>query len=140
MRLPRVPFDVQFSPEGRELRIEYQDGVQHFGSATRTTPRFNKHSPEKGSPMTGLSAPVHRRSTSTEHVAFLSILHMKRQRGETLPWQGDERIESMGEPRIVERAFGIGASTLAEAIALIGEALNLQPASRIPKQNLGCPW
>jgi WD40 repeat protein len=31
MRLPRVPIDVQFSPEGRELRIEYQDGVQYFG-------------------------------------------------------------------------------------------------------------
>lgn len=32
------------------------------------------------------------------------------------------------EARIVERAFGIGASTLAEAVAVIGERLNLQPA------------
>ena len=33
-----------------------------------------------------------------------------------------------GEVRIVERAFGIGASALAEAVAVIGERLNLQPA------------
>ena len=33
-----------------------------------------------------------------------------------------------GEARIVERAFGIGASALAEAIAVFGEKLNVQPA------------
>ncbi len=33
-----------------------------------------------------------------------------------------------GEARIVERAFGIGASALAEAVALIGESLKLQTA------------
>lgn len=33
-----------------------------------------------------------------------------------------------GEARIVERAFGIGASVLAEAVALIGERLDFQPA------------
>ncbi len=33
-----------------------------------------------------------------------------------------------GEARIVERAFGIGASALAEAVARIGESLKLQPA------------
>ena len=33
-----------------------------------------------------------------------------------------------GEARIVERAFGLGASALAEAVAAIGETLNLQPA------------
>ena len=33
-----------------------------------------------------------------------------------------------GDARIVERAFGIGASALAEAVALMGESLNLQPA------------
>ena len=33
-----------------------------------------------------------------------------------------------GEARIVERAFGIGASMLAEAISLIGKTLNLQTA------------
>jgi IS6 family transposase len=33
-----------------------------------------------------------------------------------------------GEARIVERAFGIGASALAEAVALIGQQLELQPA------------
>ena len=33
-----------------------------------------------------------------------------------------------GEARIVERAFAIGASALAEAVALIGERLHLQPA------------
>ncbi len=33
-----------------------------------------------------------------------------------------------GEARIVERAFGIGASTLAEAVAVITEQLELQPA------------
>ena len=33
-----------------------------------------------------------------------------------------------GEARIVERAFGIGTSALAEAVALIGEQLELQPA------------
>lgn len=33
-----------------------------------------------------------------------------------------------GEARIVERAFGIGASALAEAVALIGENLKLQAA------------
>jgi hypothetical protein len=32
-----------------------------------------------------------------------------------------------GEARIVERAFGIGTSMLAEAVALIEEQLNLQP-------------
>ena len=31
-----------------------------------------------------------------------------------------------GEARIVERAFGIGASALAEVVAVIGEGLNLQ--------------
>jgi IS6 family transposase len=33
-----------------------------------------------------------------------------------------------GEARIVERAFGIGASALAEAVAVMGEKLNLQTA------------
>ena len=33
-----------------------------------------------------------------------------------------------GEARIVERAFGIGASALAEAVAVIGERLEPQPA------------
>ena len=33
-----------------------------------------------------------------------------------------------GEARIVERAFGIGAGALAEAVAVIGEQLELQPA------------
>jgi IS6 family transposase len=33
-----------------------------------------------------------------------------------------------GEARIVERAFGIGVSTLAEAISVFGEKLNVQPA------------
>jgi len=32
-----------------------------------------------------------------------------------------------GEARIVERAFGIGTSMLAEAVALIEEQLTLQP-------------
>jgi IS6 family transposase len=32
-----------------------------------------------------------------------------------------------GEARIVERAFGIGPSALAEAVASIGDMLNLQP-------------
>ncbi|MGI4831348.1 MAG: hypothetical protein ACRYFU_24685 [Janthinobacterium lividum] len=33
-----------------------------------------------------------------------------------------------GEARVVERAFGIGVSALAEAIATFGERLNVQPA------------
>ena len=33
-----------------------------------------------------------------------------------------------GEARIVERAFGIGVSALAEAIVVFSEMLNLQPA------------
>ncbi len=33
-----------------------------------------------------------------------------------------------GEARLVERAFGIETSALAEAVALIGEQLELQPA------------
>jgi len=33
-----------------------------------------------------------------------------------------------GEARIVERAFGIGARVLADAVALIAERLELQPA------------
>jgi hypothetical protein len=33
-----------------------------------------------------------------------------------------------GEARIVERAFGLGAGALAEAIGIIGESFNLQPA------------
>jgi len=33
-----------------------------------------------------------------------------------------------GEARIVERAFGIGACALAEAVAIIGESLAPQPA------------
>ena len=33
-----------------------------------------------------------------------------------------------GEARIVERAFGIRASALAEAVAVINEQLKLQPA------------
>ena len=33
-----------------------------------------------------------------------------------------------GEARIVERAFGIGLSALAEAIAVFGERLKVQPA------------
>ena len=36
--------------------------------------------------------------------------------------------EIRGEARIVERAFGIGASALAETVAAIGEQLKLQPA------------
>ena len=32
-----------------------------------------------------------------------------------------------GEVRIVERAFGIGAGALAEAVAVINEQLELQP-------------
>ena len=33
-----------------------------------------------------------------------------------------------GEARIVERAFGIGANALAEAVAILGETLELKPA------------
>jgi transposase-like protein len=33
-----------------------------------------------------------------------------------------------GEARIVERAFGLGTSALAEAVAMIGERLEIQPA------------
>ena len=33
-----------------------------------------------------------------------------------------------GEARIVERAFGVGASALAEALAALNEALKLQTA------------
>jgi IS6 family transposase len=33
-----------------------------------------------------------------------------------------------GEARIVERAFGIGANALAEAIAILSETLELKPA------------
>jgi IS6 family transposase len=33
-----------------------------------------------------------------------------------------------GEARIVERAFGLGPSALAETIALLGEKLSLQTA------------
>ena len=33
-----------------------------------------------------------------------------------------------GEARTVERAFGIGLGSLAEAVAVIGEQLELQPA------------
>ena len=33
-----------------------------------------------------------------------------------------------GEARIVERAFGIGAGALAEAVEIIGESLNLRTA------------
>jgi IS6 family transposase len=33
-----------------------------------------------------------------------------------------------GEARILERAFGIGAGALAEAVAVIGDSLNFQPA------------
>jgi IS6 family transposase len=33
-----------------------------------------------------------------------------------------------GEARIVERAFGIGVSALAEAISVFSEKLNVQPA------------
>ncbi len=33
-----------------------------------------------------------------------------------------------GEARIVERAFGIGASAIEEVVALISEQVNLQPA------------
>ena len=36
--------------------------------------------------------------------------------------------EIRGEARIVERAFGLGASALAETVAAIGEQLELQPA------------
>jgi IS6 family transposase len=35
-----------------------------------------------------------------------------------------------GEARIVERAFGLGAGALAEAVSIIGERLEPQPASR----------
>ena len=41
-----------------------------------------------------------------------------------------------GEARIVERAFGIGASALADGVALIGETLELQPACRLGKGGL----
>jgi len=33
-----------------------------------------------------------------------------------------------GEARIVERTFGLGAGALAEAVAIIGERLEIQPA------------
>jgi len=33
-----------------------------------------------------------------------------------------------GEARLVESAFGLGASALAEAVAVIGEGLEIQPA------------
>ncbi len=33
-----------------------------------------------------------------------------------------------GEVRIVERAFGLGASALAEVVAIIGQSLQSQPA------------
>jgi hypothetical protein len=33
-----------------------------------------------------------------------------------------------GEARLVERAFGLGAGALAEAVAIIGERLEIQPA------------
>ena len=33
-----------------------------------------------------------------------------------------------GEARIVERAFGIGAGALAEAVAIIAQSFELQPA------------
>jgi transposase-like protein len=33
-----------------------------------------------------------------------------------------------GEARLVERAFGLGAGALAEAVAMIGERLEIQPA------------
>jgi hypothetical protein len=33
-----------------------------------------------------------------------------------------------GEARIVERAFGLGAYALAEAVTLLGERLEIQPA------------
>ncbi len=36
--------------------------------------------------------------------------------------------DTRGEARIVERAFGLGASVLAETVAAIGEQLELQPA------------
>ena len=42
-----------------------------------------------------------------------------------------------GAARIVEHAFGIGTSMLAEAVALIEEQLNLQSFSRTPGQSLG---
>jgi IS6 family transposase len=42
-----------------------------------------------------------------------------------------------GEARIVERAFGIGASALAEAVTLIGPALQLQSAQRLRRAK---PW
>jgi WD40 repeat protein len=31
VRLPRVPMDLEFSPDGRRLRVEYQKGAQYFG-------------------------------------------------------------------------------------------------------------
>jgi WD40 repeat protein len=31
IQLPRVPVEVQFSPDGQQLRVEYQVGVQYFG-------------------------------------------------------------------------------------------------------------
>ncbi len=47
-----------------------------------------------------------------------------------------------GEARIVERAFGVGASALAEAVALIGESLRLQTAHLVLDISLAvsCPW
>ena len=51
----------------------------------------------------------------------------------TAVWVPDEAIFNVTqdiqvEARIVERAFGIGASALADAVALIGEQLELHPA------------
>ena len=37
-------------------------------------------------------------------------------------------LDIRGEARLVERAFGIGVSALAEATAVFGEKLNVQPA------------
>jgi hypothetical protein len=36
--------------------------------------------------------------------------------------------EIRGEARMVERAYGLGAGALAEAVAMIGERIELQPA------------
>jgi hypothetical protein len=41
-----------------------------------------------------------------------------------------------GEARIVERAFGIGANALAEAVALLIKQLQFQPARRLGQRNI----
>jgi WD40 repeat protein len=42
VQLPRVPIDVQFSPDGRQLRIEYREGVQYFGVRKTNHPEIQQ--------------------------------------------------------------------------------------------------